>query len=152
LTGDNTWIVTTKDWKTGRIERFTQSGTSGLGRLDVIQGDTVPKPGYDTPFLTKEEANSSKTISSRHGVPLPDSMRYHVEGQIQDIQATNNPNATGLEGLNQIGHPSSLGLQALKNLVNTPDRAEVKQGAATVGTEDNRKQGRSPTARIWPVP
>jgi hypothetical protein len=156
LTGDDTWIITTKDWKTGRIERFTQSGTSGLGRLDVIQGDTVSKLGYDKPFFTKEEANSSKTISSRDGVPLPDSMRYHAESLIQDIQATNNPNATGLEALNQVGHPDSLGLQALKNLVNTPDRAEVKQketdGAAKVNTDEKRKQAQQPTGRTFPVP
>src|ERR1035441_8531128 len=36
-TGDDTWIITRKNFDTGRIERFTQSETSGLGRLDIIQ-------------------------------------------------------------------------------------------------------------------
>jgi hypothetical protein len=78
FTGDS-WIISQKDLKTGRIEKFTQSGTSGLGRLEIIQGDPETEGGLDLgrnpKWRTNGETERTPKTSSSKLVSLPDDMK-----------------------------------------------------------------------------
>lgn len=72
------WTVMKKDYKTGIITRFTQSGNAGYGRLEVIQGDPLSGPP------TNEEVRR-RPMSVANGVTLSDDLQkavatFYLEG------------------------------------------------------------------------
>lgn len=88
------WTITRKDIRTGAIERFTQSGTGALGRLEVMQGKGVNLP-KGTPLPASMDAlhrqlftwngvedSAAPGLGSRQDVPLPRTMRRDVAGII----------------------------------------------------------------------
>jgi hypothetical protein len=87
VTGDS-WTFLEKDNKTGRIIRFTQSGTSELGRLEFIQGDPLTDDAYedhggtklikDERYWLSDGEIDRPPISVSEGVRLPEHLRYQA--------------------------------------------------------------------------
>jgi hypothetical protein len=74
LDGDS-WIFLRKDYKTGQIQKFTQSATSGLGRLEIIQGESG-----NTRWGTNGEIERP-AVSTSDMVQLPDDLRKLAIGE-----------------------------------------------------------------------
>lgn len=177
-TGDSFMFVQ-KDFVTGRILKFTQSGTSNLGRLEVIQGDPVNKEEYikrdreitqweaahpnedlhNCPMF-KEDLKKSwldngeierQAISSRDGVPLPKEM---VQQAVLEEQGTRVV-AEFYGTLDSPAHRAAL--QSLNNLIDPSARQELElkekeQFDRLKKFYAENKQGQQPTGRTWPVP
>ena len=125
------WIITQKDLGTGVVRKFTQSGTSSLGRLETFHDG---------------ESGQAQQDSSSNLVPLPSDMKEHAWADMSDAEA----------GKSYGGYVYRHE-QALMNLV--PDFATIKaQNEARdhelvkqLNAEEQRKKGQSP-GNNWPVP
>jgi len=177
-TGDS-WMLVQKDSKTGRILKFTQSGTGNLGRLEVIQGDPVDKAEYvrlhdemqawgaahpnedinNCPAF-KESLKKNwldngeiyrQAISSHEGVALPKEM---VEQAVMNEGALR----ASIDGGFFSDGPENRALrQSISNLIDPSARQELEQREKEQFDRlrkfyDENKQGQQPTGRAFPVP
>jgi hypothetical protein len=147
LTGES-WVITKKDFATGRIERFTQDGRSNLGHLEMIQGDPCTKEQFDydehhdrildRQWLYNGETKRPPQTSSTKLVPLPDDMKEDVLFHLQ--------------GSNEMANTSGGGIQTRANAALNallPDHAEVlareqqenRDIAAKKNAEEHAKRG-----------
>jgi hypothetical protein len=84
------WVITQKDVRSGKIERFTQSGTGASGMLETIQGRPAPASDSDALNALKRklfawegvEDRQPAQTASRKLVPLPRNMWEDVAGTI----------------------------------------------------------------------
>ncbi len=121
------WIITQKDLGTGVVRKFTQSGTSSLGRLETFHDG---------------KSGQARQDSSSNLVPLPSDMKEHAWWDMQNAKA----------GKSYGGYVYRHE-QALMNLV--PDFATIKAQKEAreheLVIQLNAQEGQQ-QKQHWPVP
>jgi hypothetical protein len=157
-----------KRFQTGVITKFTQTGTSGVGRLEIIQGDPVNKDefikqeaelhryytenGYGTSVKSeifeqrarKDWLRNGETerppVSVREGVSLPPGMTEEAIGNEQDLR--DKPYA-------------ARELRSFGKLITPSDRQKLAQQcidlAAKMNAEEERRKLQT-SSKSWPTP
>lgn len=142
MTGPSVTLLQ-KDYETGRILKFTQSGTSNLGRVEVIQGE--PR---NTHWMGEVDR---PPISSHDGVALPKEMRDQA---VYEERCTL---ALGRWFGDSDSPENRQQLNSLNSLIGPSDRQELEQKEKEWRDREDKlysgnKQGPPPTGRTWPVP